>query len=372
MRTLIASQRSSGRVSPAARRGFTLIELLVVIAIIAILVSLLLPAVQQAREAARRSQCQNNLKQLALAAHNFESTYKTFPSGVEASGFDPQEVGGLEHFYSFNFFQYLLPFVDQGPLAQQWNISQNVDDITIAEAAQNLVNPLTGVVDEGALSATVISSFICPSDIFDGAGEQFEMTYDGTGYAPGWFAASSYAGNCGTNNTFFLSDLMQSNGMMYMTGPGSNPSDQPDLVDNDTPTTPAKTRDGLTNTIMFGEKYHSDPNFDLILRSGSNPDQFARYPFGQHCPWGWVGGGRVTMMVLASSAVPINFTVPDGTAAGFDIVDDRLRAFGSGHPGGANFAMGDGSVQFLSETIDLATFQFLSTRAGGEVIQEGF
>src|SRR5260370_34156816 len=103
------------------RVGYTLIELLVVIAISAVLVSLLLPAVQQAREAARRSQCKNNLKQIGLAIHNYESTFSVFPSSGEST--DEKAIGGktVRRFFPIAMHVAILPFIDQTPIANAWN-----------------------------------------------------------------------------------------------------------------------------------------------------------------------------------------------------------------------------------------------------------
>ena len=357
------------------RPGFTLIELLVVIAVIAILVSLLLPAVQQAREAARTAQCKNNLKQLALASHNFESTYKSLPAGLELSDRRRGEsVNGLNEWFGMTFYQYLLPFLDQQPLADRFNTNVRIEEMPLAEAAENLLNPQTGVRDAGAPTAAVVPSFLCPSDLFDGVGRAaFELDHDNRGYPVGWFAPSSYVGNCGTNNTYFISSSMRADGVMHMHGPGSRPSGwMTFLPANAEPTRFADLRDGTTSTLLFGERFHSDPNFQRLLRSGGDPDRYARYPLGMHSAWAWQGGGNGTIQVLASSAVPINYRIPDDATPGYSILNERMRAFGSGHPGGANFALADGSVQFLSESLDLVTFQALSTRAEGEIVREGF
>ena len=113
----------SGRSHPRLTRGFTLIELLVVIAIIGVLIALLLPAVQSAREAARRAQCVNNLKQIALATHNYESAYGSFPMGDEPTRFNDPIYGQCGGAYLYSAFTYILPFMEQGTGYASYNFS---------------------------------------------------------------------------------------------------------------------------------------------------------------------------------------------------------------------------------------------------------
>src|SRR5262245_60104283 len=115
---------------PSPRRGFTLIELLVVIAIIAILIALLLPAVQQAREAARRAQCKNQLKQLALAVHNYESAFNCFPPGQIRMQF-----ASMPRVRGWSLFVQLLPYVDQAPLYNQWDFANPINNETNGNTA---------------------------------------------------------------------------------------------------------------------------------------------------------------------------------------------------------------------------------------------
>ncbi len=125
-------------------RGFTLIELLVVIAIIAILIALLLPAVQQAREAARRTQCRNNMKQMGLALHNYESTFSKFPSAGE---FTIRQGNYWRSFTPTSTFTQMLPYIDQAPLYNQFNMSLHYTNVANQVAAK-----------------TAIPAFLCPSN----------------------------------------------------------------------------------------------------------------------------------------------------------------------------------------------------------------
>ena len=334
--------------------GFTLVELLVVIAIIGVLVALLLPAVQAAREAARRMQCINNMKQLALASQNYESGKKTFPPGLTTYR--------TSDWHGNSMYAFLLPYIEQGPLASTWNYKND----SAADARSNTINPATNKKDEGARSATVIPSLICPSDILEE--NPVLLNYSVAGYATGWHGITSYVGNGGTYSTYFRDPGMQSNGMFFMTGPDSQPeSFQKFLIPDQKPARFKDITDGTSNTLLFGERFHDDPIFNQRLH---DTGQFSRYPIGSWGAWGWTGGGNGTTHLFACSRVAVNYTTPV-TASGYADVNRRMSAFGSGHPGGANFALADGSAAFLQEGVDLITLQQMSTRAGGEIVQNG-
>jgi prepilin-type N-terminal cleavage/methylation domain-containing protein/prepilin-type processing-associated H-X9-DG protein len=315
-----------------SRSAFTLIELLVVIAIIAILIGLLLPAVQKVRAAAARAQCQNNLKQLGLAAHNYEGTYGRFPSGLNLpistqSGAvfptnalvkngtigPPPEPGRF-----ISWCEAILPFIEQD------NLQKNLD-LTQREFAN-----CNGPTSTGA---QVIKIMICPADPMP----QPVSTFVSAGVTY-YFGMNSYLANGGTRSWYVGN--MTTDGMFYI---NSN-------------ITVTGVLDGTSNTFFFGERYHKDQVYTNIATLGG---------------WAWANF-NAPQDYIGSTPVPVNYQLPLGTTLGAPAFaeDNRVCAFGSGHTSGANFCMTDGSVRFvtLTSNSDLPLLQALSTRAGGEPV----
>src|SRR5262249_20854165 len=311
------------------RRGFTLIELLVVIAIIAILIGLLLPAVQKVRAAAARAQCLNNLKQIALAAHNYHGDHGQFPVGARLPVYvGDRPTGGTD------LWVELLPYFEQDNLHKKWDNDDNRNNVA-------------GGSD--ATQAQVIKILVCPSDPLPESVVQFTAAF-GSAAPPsppcswGFYGMSSYGGNAGQRSV--LSSRMTRDGIFFI----------------DSRVGLADITDGTSNTLLFGERFHRDPDYDR-----QQPDVWpGTSPLASIGKWGYVADVRANANVTLSTPVPINYRVPPG--GGFSTLEDRNCAFGSGHPGGANFAFADGSVRFLSESTPLPTLQALSTRGGGEVV----
>jgi prepilin-type N-terminal cleavage/methylation domain-containing protein/prepilin-type processing-associated H-X9-DG protein len=315
------------------RQGFTLIELLVVIAIIAILIGLLVPAVQKVRDAADRAHCQNNLKQLGLAAHNYHDTYKRFPAGVNlpiSTKANPKPGGVFDtnalykngtisnprfpdQFISWG--EALLPYIEQANLQRNLNL---------------YVREYGNCNGPASTGAQVVQIYLCPSDLLP----QRVTTYT-TGGVTYYFGMNSYGGNGGTRSWYVGN--MTTDGVFYI-------NSQVRI---------GGITDGTSNTFLFGERYHYDPVYTNINTLGG---------------WAWANF-NAPQDYLLSTPVPINFQLPPGTKTGAPLFpeDDRVCAFGSGHTGGANFCMADGSVQFLTDATPLPVLQALSTRAGGEV-----
>ncbi|WP_254512703.1 DUF1559 family PulG-like putative transporter [Anatilimnocola floriformis] len=347
----------------AERRAFTLVELLVVIAIIGVLVALLLPAVQAAREAARRIQCQNHLKQLALGIHNHEGTYKTFPLGLELRS-------GATTARS-TFFVAILPFIEQQPLYDKWDFTNSVNNVSLTVGSSR--------------AATKIKVHVCPSDIFrenpfmlPGTGEAFSpsQTASGNPYG-GYYSGTSYAGNYGTGgyHTSFSTFPIRPDGVLFMTGPGTElrvpGGNLHALAENHQSLPPlriSEITDGTSNTLMLGEKNHKDADFDQWTGENSG---FKMY---QVSAWAWAGGRKGSAMLFGSSAVAINTTVRKlsptaATTPNIQNQDRRFNAWGSNHAGGgSNFALSDGSIRFVRDSISLQILAAVSTRAGGETV----
>lgn len=327
----------------ARRHAFTLIELLVVIAIIAVLMGLLMSAVQQVRSAAARLKCQNNLKQLALACHNHHTAFERLPPGVERNGSSGRNT---------SLFIELLPFIEQEPLYRRWDFN----------------NPETNWVGgESARAATLIPLFVCPTD-------SLEVNPVNTG---GGSAASltSYVGNGGRRSMF--PEAATTDGVFFMTGALAQP--RPGAK----PINLLAIKDGTSNTLLLGERYHSDGNFNSWMAAPFTPPP-TPVPRGIEL-WGfWAPlGDHAIGDVTGSGWATINFTVPTHYqppppplpelpvpwATFSHLYELRVCAFGSRHNNGANFALADGSVRFISQTISLETLQALCTRSLGEPVR---
>jgi len=325
-------------------RGFTLIELLVVIAIIAILVGLLLPAIQKVREAGNRSQCQNNLKQLGIGLQTYHDAYKKFPVGE----FNDDNR-------NWGWGTAVLPYIEQGAIFDQ--LKNDTVNFMIfipgggLNVAQNLVgnsadsNNTAGIINLNAgqkVAGKVISTFKCPSDL------QPDTTSGGYG-------VTSYLANMGH-------DTSNAGNWANWTVPNGSTETGVLLQSNDNsktwPIRIAEVKDGTANTVMLGEGTITVPTASKFTLANQN-----NYPI-------WAGGNpnnqgqgaQYNYFRVMDVNYPLNFQSPIGTAS--PMPDDRC--FASQHSGGANFLFVDGTVRFMNQSVNLAAYKAAGTRNGGE------
>jgi prepilin-type processing-associated H-X9-DG protein len=302
-----------------------LIELLVVIAIIGILIALLLPAVQKVREAANRVKCANNLKQLALALHHHHDATGSFPVGLQVA----VDLGGDRWANGTNWWVETFPYFEQANLYSRWDYNDYRNNLA------------AGI---NATTAQVLKVMLCPSDPLPNSVFYGQFASD---WQNGFYGLSSYGGNGGRRSA--------GNSQVV---PETSPT-KDGIIFRDGRVRIADVTDGTSTTFLLGERYHRDPEFDRITWNTENG------PMAEVGIWATVV--NLPRHLTLSPPVPINYQVPPSTPVGDPLtIFNRVCAYGSGHPGGANFALADGSVRFLSEQTPVDILQALSTRAGGE------
>lgn len=340
-------------------KGFTLVELLVVIAIIGILVGLLLPAVQAAREAARRMQCTNNIRQLGLAAHNHESAMKFLPPAYRA-----QSIGGAPGYFDlWGTVALLTPYLEQTAVYNSIDLTKTMYQLT----------PPYGIQAPVAV-VTRVPTFVCPSD-------RAEPVCSNAYAINGDFAPSNYAFCLGTGTTRgrtgWLGSPWDADGVFYA-------QSKIRLTD---------IKDGTSNTIGASERLLGEGGESTVLSSRAelkpqtmfvNPNaetndancgSSLRINFSQRRMYTWVAGEpRCTSYnhyyapndKLNADCVS-NFTGSDPVtrSSGHGLSTARSR-----HVGGVNAWYCDGSVRFVTDSIDMPTWRALATRSGGEVISD--
>jgi prepilin-type N-terminal cleavage/methylation domain-containing protein/prepilin-type processing-associated H-X9-DG protein len=346
------------------RSGFTLIELLVVIAIIGVLIALLLPAVQAAREAARRSQCVNNLKQIGLAMHNYHSTYEVFPMGSSRAP-TPAGPPNWAWWGDWSAHSMLLPYLEQQPLF----------------AAANFSVTALGHDPNGLMNATVvntrIASFLCPSD-----------GYAGRNYTNNYYASAGltthrhhhveFSGVFARNVCYGIASITDgtANTVAFSEGIIAKPNAQRTrghaVVDvSATNVDEVRFQDNVTNLLAAGEPPPGAKLSNYLgacvtaLRTGAANN--VKGNKGERWAWGETG------MTMFHTIVPPNskqfpFSSARNDCGGCSPDASVFTNAQSNHPGGVNVLMSDGSVKFIKDTISWGTWWALGTRDGNEPI----
>jgi prepilin-type N-terminal cleavage/methylation domain-containing protein/prepilin-type processing-associated H-X9-DG protein len=358
------------------RPAFTLIELLVVIAIIAVLIGLLLPAIQKVREAANRLSCSNNLKQIGLALHNYHSANGTFPPG-QVHLCPLNSFGGGEPALT-NWAIELLPYIEQENLYQQYDKSYASTVINCAVANTGKYQTSPGNL---AVLATVVKTYLCPSDV---NGTQLQLPATGSVNAAGKpIAGSSYAAMGGATSTGFSPALTVDNYyhdltslLTYPEPPGGQNGSVFDATLYLPPPSAWRGVLHVVNTASFAAKVrnYTQEKISSITDGTSNTMAVTEYATrtmpGYRKFWGY---GR-NQYSFSAAMIPQATRLPDYNACAAQEAGDPSaicrRAFASFHSGGANALFADGSVHFLSINLDGRVFMAMATIAGGEVLPD--
>ena len=327
---------------PVNRPAFTLLELLVVIAIIAVLVGLLIPAVQKVRAAANRVKCTNNLRQFAIGLHNFHEVNNRFPKG-QAINWAPyrafswwnatweatymNDYGPPDPTGNWAWTILILPYIEQGPLRELWSTWTPTNGILTSDDSPFFLMP---------------SIFVCPAN----PGDPY-FRYPGAHGVTERNPCSSYGVNGGTLPPSKVNPREIRDGMF---------ANKPLIRISD-------VSDGTSNTILVGERSYYDPLFEPA---------FGRDLKGWN-GWWWSFGQDTGLYAYS----PLNYRVPADVVGTpqysplwYESINARMSGFGSEHGGGANFAFVDGSCRFIADSISLTTLRAIATKAGGEVVSD--
>jgi prepilin-type N-terminal cleavage/methylation domain-containing protein/prepilin-type processing-associated H-X9-DG protein len=348
-------------------RAFTLVELLVVIAIIGILVALLLPAIQAAREAARRSQCKNNLKQLALGCLLHEDTHKFLPSAGWRDAYAPDPNRGYGPDQPGSWYYNILAYIEESDI-RDLGSGMTFGSAQFQEASKQLYQ-------------SSVATFICPS-------RRAVRLYPHAGTQPAWITTAiqickgDYAANAGdalvhAGNSFSPNQMWPPSGMTYAQidaaktwtdtsckltasrgGPQVSVYCQTGVIHYRSETSSAKIVDGTANTYLLGEKFLSPAMYETAEASyrgyGDNQGAWAGYEWDNHR----VAWNNVSIYGAEDYQPRQDFIGSD---------NPNIFAFGSAHPASLNMAMCDGSVQSISYEIDRDTHRYLANRLDGQV-----
>jgi len=328
------------------RSAFTLIELLVVIAIIAILIGLLLPAVQKVREAAARAKCSNNLKQLALACHAYHDVNNGLPRGAEGSVLpQPNPPGNTTMFVGTGWLTYILPYEEQAPLFSQYSLAIAYNDTTTTINGVTSVNLRVGNVK--------VPTHYCPSGPNLQSGNGSEVANGQTNETTHYYGVMGPGGTTNpTTNVVggvtysYTVGSANANGAWSAHGMLSHFQNATGSVSTNRIVKLTDVTDGTSNTLMIGEISMNIPSTTPAI-----PNHYRSWVRGNN------GGSGVTKNVTYA----IGSTFYNGSNNFNDI------SFMSNHTGGANFANGDGTVRFVRTSVTMSVYQAAASISSGEV-----
>jgi prepilin-type N-terminal cleavage/methylation domain-containing protein len=315
------------------RSAFTLIELLVVIAIIAILIGLLLPAVQKVREAAARSKCSNNLKQLAIACHAYHDVNNKLPPGAQGTMIAGTSNGNAANIVGTSWIVFCLPYIEQAPLYNLYDFSQSYN-----------------VANNAAVGANVVPTIYCPAGPSPTTNTDPNAVVSGnptTHYygimGPGGPSDNTPNTVNGITYTYRVGGSPPSNGQWAYNGMLCYIQTSTGSISTNHTVRITDATDGTTNTLMIGE-------MSMNLPSGQT-NQYRT----------WIRGNNGGAGAAKNITNPINSTFYNGSNNFNDI------SMGSNHPAGCNFGMGDGSVRYMRQSIDLSVYKAMASCNSGEI-----